>query len=174
MELGVVYFYTATILCWQHLLKLDKYKDIIIRSLQHLTKHQKIRVYGFVIMPNHVHLIWEMLASNGKEMPHASFMKYTAHQFLEDLRVHHPEVLRYFEVTNTTSRRYQFWERNSLPVPLFSHEVLEQKLTYIHNNPLQEKWQLADDPSSYRYSSAAFYETGNDIFNVLTHYKERW
>jgi REP element-mobilizing transposase RayT len=50
----------------------DKYKDILIDSLKYLVKIGKIKVYGFVIMPNHIHLIWELLDLNGKESPHSS------------------------------------------------------------------------------------------------------
>ena len=66
MEIGHVYFYTATILKWQNLLKPDKYKDIIISSLKYLVDNKKIEVYAFVIMPNHIHIIWKMLEMNGK------------------------------------------------------------------------------------------------------------
>ena len=170
MDIGFVYFCTATILNWKHLLKPDKYKDIIISSLKYLVENDKIKVYGFVIMPNHIHLIWEMIEKNGKEMPNASFMKYTGHQFLEDLRANHSQILPYFEVDSTT-RRYHFWQRNSLPVALFSSEVWEQKLEYIHNNPIQERWKLADLPENYRYSSARFYYTGEDEFGFLTHWR---
>lgn len=52
------YFYTATILEWKHLLKPDKYKDIIIQSLYFFSTQNKIKVFGLVIMPNHIHLIW--------------------------------------------------------------------------------------------------------------------
>lgn len=169
MELNEVYFYTSTILNWQKLLVLDKYKDIIISSLKYLVEKEKIEVYAFVIMPNHIHLIWKMLAMNGKEMPHASFMKYTAHQFLNDLTIHHPKVLPYFE-SSSGEREYQFWERNSLPIHLYTDSVLQQKLQYIHFNPVAKKWNLAEDFVSYKYSSAKFYEEGIDDFGFLKHY----
>ncbi|MDB5264289.1 MAG: hypothetical protein JWQ14_3572, partial [Adhaeribacter sp.] len=51
--------------------------------------------------------------------------------------------------------------------------ILEQKLHYLHQNPLQERWQLATSPENYPWSSAAFYETEVDVFNFLTHYRER-
>lgn len=171
MEIGHVYFYTATILNWKKLLQPDKYKDIIIGSLKHLVHKKKIKVYGFVIMPNHIHVIWKMLEKNGKEMPHASLMKYTGHLFLEDLRMNHPLVLPYFVVDSTT-RMHHFWQRNSLPFVLFKEETLIQKLNYIHNNPLQERWNLAKTPEDYHYSSAKFYHTGIDDFEFLTHWKD--
>jgi putative transposase len=171
LEIGVPYFYTATITKWQNLLKPDKYKDVIISSLDYLVAKGKIKVFGFVIMPNHIHLIWMMLEKNGKEMPHASFMKYTGHLFLEDLTKNHPQVLPYFEVDSST-RKHHFWQRNSLPIALYSPEVWKQKLDYIHNNPIAEKWKLADLPENYKYSSAKFYLDGIDEFGFLTHWQE--
>jgi hypothetical protein len=43
-------------------------------------------------------------------------------------------------------------------------------LEYIHNNPVQERWNLADSMEEYKYSSARFYETGVDEWGFLTHY----
>ena len=50
--------------------------------------------YAFVIMPNHIHLIWNMLDLNGKESPAGSFAKFTAHQFQKYLKVKYPEELK--------------------------------------------------------------------------------
>ncbi len=43
-----------------YLLKPDKYKDIIISSLEFLVKEKRIKVYGFAIMSNHIHVIWQI------------------------------------------------------------------------------------------------------------------
>ena len=53
-------YFTVTILDWQHLLKPDKYKDIIITSLQFLVKEKRIELNAFSIMSNHIHLIWQI------------------------------------------------------------------------------------------------------------------
>ena len=44
-----------------------------------------------------------------------------------------------------------------------------EKLDYMHYNPLQQHWQLCKEPAEYKFSSAKFYETGEDQFNILTH-----
>jgi len=172
MELGEIYFYTATITKWRNLLMPEKYKLVILDSLHHLVKCRKIAVFGYVIMPNHIHLIWELLEINGKEYPNASFMKYTSHIIQKDLRVNHPEILEEYKVDLET-RRYYFWQMNSLSTHLYTYKVFLQKLTYIHNNPLQEKWKLADVPENYRFSSASFYMSGEDEFKFLTHISDR-
>lgn len=53
------YFYTATILEWKKLPKPDKYKQIITDSLAFFCNQNKVKVYGFVVMTNHIHLIWQ-------------------------------------------------------------------------------------------------------------------
>src|SRR3954452_2757041 len=73
-------FITATILEWKHLLKEDLFKDVIISSLQFLHKQGSIVVYGFVIMPNHMHIIWQIQDGYVKENIQMRFLKYTAQQ----------------------------------------------------------------------------------------------
>uniref|UniRef100_UPI00404B8D2C hypothetical protein n=1 Tax=Fulvivirga sp. TaxID=1931237 RepID=UPI00404B8D2C len=83
MNIRDIYFWTNTIKDWKPLLEKDGFKNVIIEQLLWLKEREKIAVYGFVIMPNHMHIIWEMLDMNGKEKPHASFNKWTSSQFLK-------------------------------------------------------------------------------------------
>ena len=115
MELNIVYFYTATILNWDHLLSDNKFKNIIIESLNYLVKNGKMKVYSFVIMPNHLHIIFKNLEKNGREMPYTSFMKFTGHSFLEELRKNESKLINKFKVERL-SINHQFWQRNSLPI----------------------------------------------------------
>gem|GEM_PF-2325035 len=64
-------------------------------------------------------------------MPHASFMKFTGHQFLGELRNTDEQLLESFKV-DRNSRKRQFWQRNALPIRLYNRKILEQKLNYIH------------------------------------------
>lgn len=70
-------------------------------------------------MPNHIHLTWEMKAMNGKEMPHASFNKFTAHQFQKNLKLNGIEMLGHFKV-NELERKYRFWQRDPIAILLDS------------------------------------------------------
>jgi putative transposase len=166
-----IQFFTATNLWWKKLLQPDKYKQIIIDSLQFLVENERVKVYGFVIMPNHIHIIWKINQNHKLDDVQRDFLKYTAQMIKFDLTKNHPQVLPHFEV-NLKDRKYQFWERNPLSVDLYSREVVYQKLCYIHANPLQEKWKLANIPEEYWFSSARYYEWGIDDFGFLTHYLE--
>lgn len=173
MMLNEVYFWTDTIKDWRKLLVQDKYKQLIMDQLKWLKDKNKIIIYGFVIMPNHVHILWEMLEKNGKEMPYASFNKWTSSNFLKDLRANHPKVVSFF-IEKTIERSHRFWQRDPLAILMDSREKIEQKLDYIHLNPLQEKWSLVKFPEDYRWSSAKFYDSGEDEFDLLTHYMDRF
>src|SRR6478735_1001905 len=108
-------FFTATILEWKHLLKPDKYKRIIIESLRFLVADKRVKVYSFVIMPNHLHLLWKMEGPHRREDVQRDFLKYTAQQIRFDLLKNHPNVLAHFKV-EAKDRKYQIWERNPLSV----------------------------------------------------------
>ncbi|MCW3073923.1 MAG: transposase [Flaviaesturariibacter sp.] len=163
------HFFTATILQWKYLLQTDKYKDIILESLRFLAGQKRVVVYGFVIMPNHIHLLWHICEGHKREAVQRDFLKYTAQQIKADLVKNHPDVLEHFKVV-AKDRQYQFWERNPLSIECRRLPVLEQKLHYIHHNPLGERWRLARQPEDYRYSSAGFYHFGKSEWDFLTHY----
>lgn len=174
MLLNEIYFWTDTIKDWRNLLAEDHFKRIIIECWRELVSRKKIAIYGFVIMPNHLHVVWEMLEKNGKEMPHASFNKFTSHQFLENLRMKSPAIIEQYKEEDSPVRLHRFWQRDPLAVMMGSRRIMEQKLEYIHLNPLQEKWSLASRPEDYKWSSAKFYERGEDEFKIMTHYMDRF
>jgi REP element-mobilizing transposase RayT len=161
-----VQFFTATILEWKDLLKQDKYKQIILNSLKFLVEQKRVKVYGFVIMINHIHIIWHIQPGHKRENIQRDFLKYTAQQIKSDLEKHHPKVLPSFLV-NAKDRQYQIWERNPLSIDIWSREVLWQKLQYMHQNPVRAG--VCQWPQEYYWSSALFYQTGTNNFEWLTH-----
>lgn len=165
IENGKIYFWTATINKWQKLLLEDRYKDVIISSLEYLSNTGKIDVFAFVIMPNHIHLIWRIVENNGKETSQGSFLKFTAHEFKKMLICEGADLSGY--AVQTHNKNYEFWQRDSLAVNLYSRNVAYQKLDYIHLNPLAERWQLVTDPCDYTYSTAKFYEQGVKEFSFI-------
>jgi REP element-mobilizing transposase RayT len=173
IEIGEIFFWTATINKWQRLLMKNEYKNVIINSLTYLSEAGKIDVFGFVLMPNHVHLIWRINEINGKETTQGSFLKYTAHEFKKMLKTDKDNNLAFYAV-NAHNKNFEFWQRDSLAVHLFTKEVAYQKLDYIHFNPCTANWQLAKDPSQYLYSSAKFYEMGDHNYPFLKDLKNEF
>ena len=138
-------FYTATIYQWQHLLAEDKHKDIIVDSLKFLVTEKRIELNAFVIMSNHIHLIWQPMFGFTPSNIQASFMKYTAQQLKRSLSKNNIEALGSFK-------------REPLGIELISPAVFEQKIDYIHYNPVIA--DLCINPEDYHYSSARFYYDG--------------
>jgi|SRR5437868_4211911 len=159
-----IYFWTASIFDWHPLLSSDHNKEIIIDSLRFLSFKELITVYGFVLMPTHLHFIWRQNKKNGGETPKGSFMKFTAHKFLDQLKTRGDAHLYCVDACN---KKHEIWQRDSLGIEIYSRAVAKQKLEYIHSNPVRGKWKLAEDDLSYHYSSARFYEYGIDEFGFL-------
>ena len=104
-------FFTATVLEWKHLLKDDVNKELIIKSLQFLKAEGSIIIYGFVIMPNHIYLIWQIQDGFKQDKIQMRFLKFTAQQMKFRLKEDtNDETLNKFSV-NAKDRQYQFWEK---------------------------------------------------------------
>lgn len=73
-------------------------------------QHELVYIYGYVIMDNHIHVLWEQLKMNGKETPKESFEKYTGHMFLKELRKMDKSLSDY--ATDQKDRNYIFWQRD--------------------------------------------------------------
>ena len=123
IEKGEIYFWTATINQWQRLLENDEYKDVIVDSLEYLTDSGKIDVFAFIIMPNHIHLLWRVNEPNGKESPQGSLLKYTAHLFKKKLHKEDSRKLESYKV-NSSTKNYEFCPKDSF----VGNEILWQYL----------------------------------------------
>jgi REP element-mobilizing transposase RayT len=172
LDKNIVYFYTASIYKWIPILHDDELKEIVINSLKFLVSKRAIKLYGFVIMPNHIHLIIKLIGGSPISNFQLSFMRYTAQKIKFYLHDNKLPILHDFLV-HKKDRSYQFWQRNPLAKEMPSREICEQKLDYIHNNPVQGRWLLANSPQDYRYSSVRFYELEEKgEYPFLTHYME--
>ena len=162
-------FLTATILNWQHLL-VEEFKQIIIDAMRWLVQEKRCKIYGFVIMPNHIHLLWKIEDGFERIDVQGALLSFTAHEFKRKLKNNALELSK-FKV-NLIDRSYQFWQRDCVVKECWGEQFFEQKLDYTHNNPVQSHWNLSDIPENYYWSSASFYETGVSPFEFLTHYKD--
>ena len=158
-------FITITCYKWIHILNKDANKEIITNSLSFLVQTKRIEVYAFVIMNNHFHLIWQIQKGNKREDVQRDFLKFTSQQLLNRIKKENSILLKELLV-NLKDRKYQVWQRNSLSIELRSEQVYQQKLNYIHNNPV--KAGLCELPEEYKYSSAKFYELNINDWNFLS------
>jgi REP element-mobilizing transposase RayT len=161
-----LYFLTATCNSWQNLILNPIYQKIILESLDFFTAQNYCRIYGFVIMPNHIHLIIGIKPENGKKFQ-LRFLKYTAQQIIRKMQLNQDPLLESIK-SSQVDRSYQFWERRPKWISITHADMFWQKLNYIHNNPLQKKWNMVENPEDYTLSSAASYTSRQSGFVFLT------
>ena len=154
-------YLTLTVEGWVDIFTRQRYRDIVIDSLKYCRENKQLHIVGWVIMSNHLHLIVFTEKTDLSDVLR-DFKKFTAHKILESIR-EEPESRRewlmhlfgYFAKTNTTNRKFQFWQSDNHPIALWSLPVIWQKLDYIHMNPVRAG--IVSDPTHYLYSSAGDY-----------------
>jgi REP element-mobilizing transposase RayT len=172
VEQHPVQFFTAVCYEWFSLLDTPQAKEIVIESLRYRVNKGQVKVAAFVIMPNHIHIIWRI--QNGYELEDVQrdFLKYTAKGLLTLIKNSKGEGGLESLFVGLKDRKFQVWKRNSMSIDLIQAWFFKQKLDYLHANPCQPHWQLTEQPEYYRYSSAKFYQTGIDEFGFMTHHNE--
>ena len=139
-------FFTATNLNWLHVLENDYHKQIVVEALKHRTDNGQLTINAFVT--NHFHIIWRVHNGIDRGAFQRDLMKFTAGSLLKFMLMNDDPLLSHLKV-KAADRKQQVWERNPLPVELNTGKIFMQKLDYIHNNPLQPKWQLCTKPEDY-------------------------
>ena len=166
-----IQFFTAVCTDWLPLLKNDECKNVIIRALKYRVQTREVGIAGFVIMPNHIHVIWRIAAETKREDFQRDFLKITAKQIIDILKNSEPEMIKNITV-NLKDRKLQVWKRNSMSIDLHNERFLLRKLNYIHKNLCHPKWELAVHPCDYLYSSAKFYFNRENSFDMLQYYAD--
>jgi len=140
---------------------------IVLDNIRIYSQKCDIQVHGFVIMPNHLHL----LLTVGREVSVSQFMgrmkEYSAKEIVNwCLNNKETSLLIVFSTAAKEAKRghkYQVWQKLFDNVVIIREDDLLIKLNYIHNNPLQERWSLCEKVEDYRFSSAKYYFTGEDV-----------
>ena len=153
------YFITPTIVDWVDVFSRQAYRDIIIDSLNYCISQKKLKLYGFVIMTNHLHLIIQ--SETGKLSDTIrDFKKFTSVKILEAIKME-PESRREWMLhrfswnatTNQRSHNFQVWSHENHAEIIYSTKFFNQKLDYIHLNPVRAG--IVTLPEHYIYSSAS-------------------
>ncbi len=79
-------FLTGTIYNWEHLLKSDDYKQIVLECFHWLVNNKKCTINAFVIMPNHFHLLWKISDGFERKDVQGALFSFTAHEFKKYLK----------------------------------------------------------------------------------------
>ena len=167
-----VQFFTAVCNDWLKLLQSESAKQIIIDALKYRVRIGQVKIGAFVIMPNHIHLIWRVQNGFRLEGVQRDFLKITAKEILDSIQQEKGESGLEDLYVGLKDRKFQVWKRNSMSIDLIHEWFFRQKFDYLHENPCQPQWSLAELAHEYKYSSARYYEVGIDEFGFLCHHAE--
>ena len=128
---------------------------LYVRLLAAEARRGAFELHAYWLLTTHVHLLVHNYTVNYKTSLR-SLRRRSSMILNKDLPA---DKKRLFFKTKLPTRSYtSLWERAYDIQEVFTMPYLRQKLEYIHNNPMQEHWQLVVDPADYPYSSAGFYE----------------
>jgi putative transposase len=135
-------------------------KRLVIDSLDCMRLRKRLKLFAFVIMPNHIHIIIQCHVEDPLANVIRDLKKHTADRLIRHHRAEGDKSLLDFlasVVTRPEKQGYKVWDDGYLAKDVFSADFLRQKMTYVHNNPCQPHWSLAERPEDYIWSSARFY-----------------
>jgi len=164
---GAPHFLTFTVLNWLAVFTRPATVKIILDAFIWRQNHKELKVYGYVVLENHIHCILQ--APHLGQQVH-DFKSFTAQEILRYLE--HSKTrkllqqLEFFKKSHKTDARYQFWQEGSHPQLIQSEEMLRQKLDYIHFNPVNRGY--VDDAAHWRYSSARNYQGLEGLLPIYT------
>ncbi len=149
------HFVTCTVLHWIPVFTRPATVDILLESLRFL-RADGLKVYAYVVLENHLHLI---VQSEKLDRDMARFKSYTAKQIINYLHRHQVsrilEQLAFYKKAHKDDRAYQFWQEGIHPEWIQNGEMMQQKVEYIHQNPVKRGY--VDKAEHWRYSSARNY-----------------
>ena len=172
-EHDLLYFVRFATVQWIDVFVRRIYCEIVVESLKYCIENKGLQLYAWVIMSNHVHLI---IGTKDKQMESIlrDIKRHTSKALTKAISENMQEsrrewMLWFFEREgrlNPNNEKYQFWQQDeSHPIELWSNEVIDQKLDYIHNNPVVAGW--VDEPEHYLYSSARDYAGGKGLIDII-------
>ncbi len=166
-----LYFITITTIDWVDIFTRPIYKHMVIESLTYCQQNKGLTIHAYVIMTSHIHLV--VSSANEKlEDIMRDFKKYTSKEIISAIK-EHPESRREWLLNKFSyaanrvknGKSYKVWKDGFHPIELSTTEMLDQRLNYIHHNPVSEEIvMLAED---YKYSSAIDYADGKGELEIM-------
>ncbi len=147
-QTGQSHFITFT--CYRRMEHLTNSQacSVVLRALENTRKRYGLRVFGFVLMPEHVHL----LLSEPEQGTLARAM-----QSLKSASARVARGARAERVGTPTP----FWQTRYYDRYMRDYDEFLEKLRYIYRNPVKRR--LCSSPDEWPWSSFRHYWNGTDI-----------
>ncbi len=139
-----LFFVTLTVVGWVDVFSRKTYTDIFVKNIQFCQQNKGLEIYAYVIMTNHIHIILRQQQGQLNKVL-GQLKSFTAKEILKAIKENPKEsrqdwmlhVFRFHAKYKESYDEFNFWQNTNHPVELFSPQVIEQKVSYIHNNPVR-------------------------------------
>lgn len=153
------YFFTITVVGWIDVFTRREYVDELISTIKFCQRNKGLEVFAYCLMPSHLHMIARrrtgLLADVLRDLKSYSAMRILklveelSNESRRDWLLH---MFRFHAKYQPQNKEYMFWQKTSHPIELWTPEVFDQKMEYIHMNPVVAG--IVSEPEHYLMSSA--------------------
>lgn len=141
------------------------YVDILFENLRYCQKHKGLKIYAWVIMSNHCHLILRVEGFKLSDVIR-DFKKHTAKKIVEAIEKNEKESRKKWLLwLLKKDEGIWFWEEGYHGVEIADKDRFDSKANYIHLNPVRAG--MVEKEEEYRLSSCAdFYGTRKGLLQL--------
>ncbi len=166
-----LYFVSFAAVYWLDIFVRDNYFITLLESLDYCRKNKGMEIYAWCIMPSHVHLVFRAKEQNPGVL--LKELKTFTSKKLQKAIVEHPQesrkewllwMMERAGSQNSNVKHRQFWQQHNQPIELWSPAVIDQKIEYIHHNPVEAGF--VTEPHHWKYSSALDYSGGKGLLEI--------
>jgi REP element-mobilizing transposase RayT len=167
-----VYFVSFATVNWIDVFTRPVYKNILVDNLNYCIENKNLKVYAWVIMTNHLHLL--ISSENGncsdilrdyKRVTSKALIKAISENMQESRREWMLWMFERAGKKNSNNVKYQFWQQHNQPIDVSDNtDRLEKAIDYIHENPV--KSGVVCRAENYLYSSAVDYSGEKGFVNI--------
>ena len=140
---GDLHFITFSCSRRRPLLGTPEARDCFVRILAEVRSRYGFRLIGYVVMPEHVHLLVSEPRTGDPSKVLQVLKQRVSHNLL---------------AKNRKLSEQHFWQRRFYDFNVWTGGKITEKLEYMHLNPVKRK--LASHPKNWLWSSWLFYSTG--------------
>ena len=165
-----LYFMTFTVVGWIDLFSRKIYRDIFLKNMRHCREHKELSIGAFVIMTNHVHVIWQSKCGRLSDTLR-DFKSFCTKEFIQTIEKENESredwllhMFRFYANQTNQNKEFKVWTGNNHPEEITSESFMQTKLNYIHENPVRAGW--VEKPEHYLYSSASNYIMEKGIMEI--------
>jgi len=165
------YFVSFATVYWLDVFVREEYFNVFTNSLEYCRKEKGMELFAWCVMPSHVHLIFRDKNNNPGRLL-KELKTYTSKQLHKMIESHPREsrkewllwMMKRAGKQNSNIKNHQFWQQHNQPIELCNSEIFEQKLNYLHANPVESGFVV--NLEDWKYSSGIDYAGGKGQIEI--------